>query len=73
MRRAREIPGFRNSRAVAAENGVTVKTLLSRVRSGLFPPPIRDGGQWFWSVTALARFYQARAERAERWTNGNPV
>ena len=63
-RKERSIPGFKSSRVVAAENGVCTRTLMRRVKAGLFPMPIRDGGSWFWSVATLDRFYAARLKRA---------
>ena len=63
-RKERSIPGFKSSRVVAAENGVCTRTLMRRVRAGLFPAPIMDGGMWFWAVTALDRFYAERLKRA---------
>ena len=60
----RRLPGFKSSREVAAENGICSRTLMRRVRAGLFPAPIMDGGMWFWAVTALDRFYAERLRRA---------
>lgn len=60
----RRLPGFKSSREVAAENGICSRTLMRRVRAGLFPAPIMDGGAWFWAETALERFYAERLRRA---------
>ena len=66
MRKDRQIPGFKNSRAVTAENGLCLKSIMTRVKLGLFPAPIVDGRQYFWSVSALEDFYKRRLERAAR-------
>ena len=60
----RKLPGFKSSREVARENGVCSRTLMRRVKAGMFPTPISDGGQWFWSVETLDRFYADRLRRA---------
>ena len=40
--------------------GVSVPTLQSRIKAGVYPSPVREGGRTFWSKHQLDAFVDAQ-------------